>query len=95
MTASPDAYACLERIKALEAQFARASVDSREYRRLAATIRIEAIVYRKSLDASQAAAMRGREPRLVAESGSPTRTPGKPARARRGATGRRSRAADV
>jgi hypothetical protein len=97
MTASPDAYAGLERIKQLEARFARASVDSREHRRLAAAIRIEAIVYRKSLDASQAAAMRGREPRLAAESESPTRTwaAAEPATARRGTTRRRPRATDA
>jgi hypothetical protein len=93
IAASPDAYAGLERIKHLEEQFARASVDSREHRHLAAAIRIEAVAYRKSLDAGQAAAMRGREPRLDAGSSSPTRKPaaGKPAPARHGQTGRRGR----
>ena len=88
---APDAYAGLERIKHLEAQLARASVDSSERRMLAAAIRIEAVAYRKSLDTDQAAAMRGREPRLDASTGSPTGTPGKPALARRGTTSRRSR----
>jgi hypothetical protein len=88
---SPDAYAGLERIKHLEEQLARASVDSAERRMLAAAIRIEAVTYRKSLDNDQAAAMRGREPRLDAGPGSPTGTPGKAAPARRGTTGRRSR----
>jgi hypothetical protein len=84
VAASPDAYAGLERIKHLEQQFARARVDSRERRRLAAAIRLEAIVYRKSLDTGQAAAMLGREPRLAAGPGSPTRksAPGQAASAR-------------
>jgi hypothetical protein len=91
VVASPDAYAGLERIKHLEEQLARASVDRAERRMLAAAIRIEAVTYRKSLDTDQAAAMRGREPRLDAAAGSPTGTPGKAAPARRGPTGRRSR----
>jgi hypothetical protein len=90
LAASPDAYAGLERIKHLEERLARASVDSAERRMLAAAIRIEAVTYRKSLDNDQAAAMRGREPRLDG-AGSPTRTPGKAAPVRRGTTGRRSR----
>jgi hypothetical protein len=94
VAASPDAYAGLERIKQLEAQLAGASVDRSARRMLAAAIRIEAIAYRKSLDTDQAAAMRGREPRLDAGAASPTRTPGKPALARRGTTGRRSRGGD-
>jgi hypothetical protein len=91
VAACPDAYAGLERIKHLEEQLGRASVDSPERRLLAAAIRIEAGAYRKSLDTDQAAAMRGREPRLDAGAGSPAGTPGKPAPARRGTTGRRSR----
>ena len=91
VAASPDAYAGLERIKHLEEQLARASVDSAERRMLAAAIRIEAVTYRKSLDTDQAAAMRGREPRLDAGAGSPTGTSGKAAPARRGTTGRRRR----
>jgi hypothetical protein len=95
VVASPDAYAGLERIKQLEAQLAGASVDRSARRMLAAAIRIEAIAYRKSLDTDQAAAMRAREPRLDAGAASPTRTPGKPALARRGTTGRRSRGGDA
>jgi hypothetical protein len=91
VAASPDAYAGLERIKHLEEQLARASIDSPERRLLAAAIRIEAGAYRKSLDTNQAAAMRGREPRLDARTGSPTGTPGKPAPARRRTTARQSR----
>jgi hypothetical protein len=97
IAASPDAYAGLERIKHLEEQFARASVESREHRLLAAAIRIEAVAYRKSLDADQAAATRGRESRLDAGSVSPTRkpAPGKPAPVRHGKTGRRGRGVDA
>jgi hypothetical protein len=94
---SPDVYAGLERIKHLEAQFARASVDSREHRRLAAAIRIEAVVYRKSLDADQAAALFGREPGPAARPGTALRTsaPRKAAPARRSTIRRRSRATDA
>jgi len=92
VAASPDAYAGLERIKHLEHQYARARVDSREHRQLAAAIRLEAIVYRKSLDTDQAAAMLGREPRLAAGSGSPTpkSAPGQAAPARHRTTRRRA-----
>jgi len=91
VVASPDAYAGLERIKHLEEQLARASVDRSERRLLAAAIRIEAVAYRKSLDTDQAAAMRGREPRLDAGATSPTGASGRPPLARRGPPGRRSR----
>jgi hypothetical protein len=92
--ASPGVYAGLERIKHLEEQYARAKVNSREHRQLAAAIRIEAVVFRKSLDADQAAARHDREPQ-PARSASLTRSlaPGKPASDRGGATGRRDRGA--
>jgi hypothetical protein len=97
IAAYPDLYAGLERIKLLEEQFARAGVDSREHRQLAAAIRIEAVVYRKSLDADQAAAMRGRDPRFTDGPGSPKRASaaGKPAPARHRTTRRRPRATNA
>jgi hypothetical protein len=97
IAAPRDAYAGLERIKHLEEQLARASVDSGDRRRLAAAIRIEAVAYRKSLDTDQAAAMHGRQPRLATESRSPmlTAIPGKRAPARPGTTGRRNRVANA
>jgi cobalamin biosynthesis Mg chelatase CobN len=54
--ASSEVYAGLERLKRLEEQYARAAMNSREHRRLAAAIRIEAVAYRKSLDTGQASA---------------------------------------
>jgi hypothetical protein len=45
----------LERITDLEAQLSRAPVNSDHHRRLASAIRVEAALYRKSLDAAQAA----------------------------------------
>jgi hypothetical protein len=64
--ASPDVYAGLERIKHFEAEFVRTGVHSRRHRELAAAIRIEAVAYRKSLDADQAAAIHDSRPRTVA-----------------------------
>jgi hypothetical protein len=40
----------------------RTATDSRRHRELAAAIRIEAVAYRKSLDAAQAAAMQRSKP---------------------------------
>jgi hypothetical protein len=61
----------LERIKHLEEQLSRAAVNSGRHRLLAKAIRIEAELYRKSLDAAQASErfeteqpVAGRLPRL-------------------------------
>jgi hypothetical protein len=48
----------LERIKHLEEQLALVPVDSRRHREFAKVIRIEAQLYRKSLDTAQSAAAR-------------------------------------
>jgi hypothetical protein len=45
----------LERIRALEEQLSRAPLNSHQHRLLASAIQIEAELYRKSLDAAQAA----------------------------------------
>jgi hypothetical protein len=45
----------LERIRDLEEQLSRAPVNSDHHRLLASAIRIEAKLYRKSLDTAQAA----------------------------------------
>jgi hypothetical protein len=50
-----DADAGLERIKKLEALLAASPANSLQRRKLADVIRIEAAIYRKSLDADQAA----------------------------------------
>ena len=50
-----DADAGLERIKKLEALLAASPANSLQHRKLADVIRIEAAIYRKSLDADQAA----------------------------------------
>ena len=47
--------AAVERIRRLEEQLARAPANSAQHRQLAKSIQIEAIHYRKSLDAEQAA----------------------------------------
>jgi hypothetical protein len=57
----PDADAGLERIKRLEEQLARKPGRSTEHRGLAEAVRIEADLYRKSLDARQAAASRSKK----------------------------------
>jgi hypothetical protein len=62
----PDVYAGLERIKRLEQQAASTPTNSRRHRELAAAIRIEAVVYRKSLDAEQAVAMQRSKRRSAA-----------------------------
>jgi hypothetical protein len=54
----PDADAGLERITRLEAQLARKPGRGSAHRKLALAVRIEAYLYRKSLDAQQAAATR-------------------------------------
>jgi hypothetical protein len=51
------ADARLERIKLIGAQLAPSAVNSVEHRRLTAALRIEAAIYRKSLDTEQAAAV--------------------------------------
>jgi hypothetical protein len=88
---APDVYARLERMKHLQERLARSSVNSRRHRELAAAIRIEAAVYRKSLDAGQTAALHDSRPRRATGSGWLFRTslPGKPAAVRRTSTGRR------
>jgi hypothetical protein len=53
---APDSDAGLERIKRLEKRLALESGDSMARRQLADVVRIEAGLYRKSLDARQAAA---------------------------------------
>jgi len=50
-----DADAGLERIKKLERLLAGSPVNSLQHQRLAAAIRLEATIYRKSLDTDQAA----------------------------------------
>jgi hypothetical protein len=50
-----DADASLERIKKLEELLAGSPANSLQHRKLADVIRIEAAVYRRSLDADQAA----------------------------------------
>jgi hypothetical protein len=89
--AAPDLYAELERMKHLQERLARSSVNSRRHRELTAAIRIEAAVYRKSLDAGQTAALHDSRPRPATGSGSLIRTspPRKPASARRTPTGPR------
>ena len=52
----------LERIRHLEEQLAPTAVNSRQYRRLRAAIRIETDAYRKSLDFEQATATHDRKP---------------------------------
>jgi hypothetical protein len=52
----------LERIRHLEEQLAPTPVNSRQYRRLRAAIRIEADAYRKSLDFEQATATHDAKP---------------------------------
>jgi hypothetical protein len=54
----PDADAGLERIKRLEEQLARKPGRGTGHRAIAQAVRIEADLYRKSLDARQAAATR-------------------------------------
>jgi hypothetical protein len=53
---APDADAGLERIKRLEQRLALESDDSTARRELAEAVRIEAGLYRRSLDTQQAAA---------------------------------------
>lgn len=60
------ADAGLERIKRLATELAPVPVNSRQYRTLTAAIRIEADVYRKSLDTAQA---------MAAHEGKPSRHP--------------------
>ena len=52
----------LERIRHLEEQLAPTAVNSHQYRRLRAAIRIETDAYRKSLDFEQATATHDRKP---------------------------------
>ena len=56
----------LERIRHLEEQLSRAPIHSGRHRRLAAAIRIEAELYRKSLDTAQASKQFDTEPELSA-----------------------------
>jgi hypothetical protein len=54
----------LERIRHLEEQLSRAPVNSGRHRLLAKAIRIEAELYRKSLDAAQASERFDEKPEL-------------------------------
>ena len=58
---APKGAAGLERIRHLEEQLAPTAVNSRQYRRLRAAIRIETDAYRKSLDFEQATATHDRK----------------------------------
>jgi hypothetical protein len=64
----------LERIKHLEQQLTPVPLNSDERRRLRAAIRIEAEVYRRSLDTEQAAATHDPRPLSAVEPGSLNRT---------------------
>ena len=59
---APNGAAGLERIRHLEEQLAPTAVNSHQYRRLRAAIRIETDAYRKSLDFEQATATHDRKP---------------------------------
>lgn len=59
---APKGAAGLERIRHLEEQLAPTAVNSHQYRRLRAAIRIETDAYRKSLDFEQATATHDRKP---------------------------------
>jgi len=57
-------HAGLERIRHLAGQLSRARINSGRHRLLARTIRIEAELYRKSLDAAQASEQFDEKPEL-------------------------------
>jgi len=57
-------HAGLERIRRLEGQLSRVRINSGRHRLLARTIRIEAELYRKSLDAAQASEQFDGKPEL-------------------------------
>jgi hypothetical protein len=69
-----EADAGLERIKHLEEQLALEPLNSRQHRTLSAAIRIEANVYRKSLDTEQAAATHDAKPQPAVGLGTLNRT---------------------